>query len=164
MTIRSREQERAGQALDAVEKYGKNKLNPEKYANRAKGLPAMLHNLGLAATIATLGGSSEDADKALADDLAAWLLDGSAGIPWPDSTRGRTEGAVAERLERAISAEETSWLVYRFAEREARLYAGWLKQWSRAEMEMRKQQTASRQVEDQKADGEPADSELSVDL
>lgn len=144
MILRRLEQERAHQALAAVEKAlgsGSSALsrNDRKlYTTRAQNLPAMIQNLGLAGALAfLLGKQAEDGqavDVRLADDLAAWVLASEAGRAMGVPSAGdATSTSGAAQLLKAISGQETSGPVYHLAAREARLYAGWLKRLSKAQ-------------------------------
>lgn len=145
---RAREQLRAEYAMQAIKDVAhETYFKDRSYTGRAQNLPAMIQNLGLAGTIAFLL-SKDDRDKALAKHLAQWLLsaDADAGLP----AQPTTDGAA---LESAIS--QTTWIIYRRATHEARLYAGWLKRQSKVQSNSGPQTTgtgnAAQQTEDDHA-------------
>lgn len=121
---RPREQDRAGVSQTAVYSVAANDLGD--YVTKAKNLPAMVQNMGLAGSLAFLA-SKGAGERKLADHLATWLLEG-AGIPWPPLARHDNEPS-ARYLLRKIGAGGTSGLIYLRATQEARIYAGWLKRW-----------------------------------
>lgn len=124
------EQDRGYAAMRAIGSVAKS--NQTEYQRRAKQLPAMIQNLGLAGTLAFLL-SKRDADKLLADHLAKWLLSAKARVGWSQVNVDDPPGApgiLGAELQKAICKIDTDALHYRRASHEARLYAGWLKRWS----------------------------------
>lgn len=128
-TPRDREQWRAHYAMCAY-----TRLLPtmrEDYTRRAKNLPAMLQNLGLAGTVAFLT-SKTASDRQLAGDLSEWLVSDEAGVGWTPQALNAARGDVTCPIEAAIGHRTTSSFTYRRAAVEAKHYATWLKRWSAA--------------------------------
>lgn len=105
------------------------------YVTRARGLPVMIHRLGLAGTIAFL---CSHKDQLMADHLATWLLGSHSGMPVPAEFAGKTKAA---KLQALLSHESTDVFTYRLYSAEAIRFANWLKRWSVSEAEARSQGT-----------------------
>ena len=112
---------RAKYALECVNKVKDDKKKRGKYLQQAKNLPALLHENGLAQTLAFLQ-SKEEAHKKLYSNMQDWLLKKS-DIAW-ESNKERL-------LDRLL--DENS-IVYMHASEEAMSFAGWLKRLAAAEI------------------------------
>lgn len=121
--VEDTERKRASYALECVMKVkDDNSKKRKEYRQQAKNLPTLLHENGLAQTLAFLK-SKDTAHKELYSNMQAWLIE-KAGIAWEKTDKP----GLLDRL-----LEENS-IVYMQASREAMSLASWLKRLAAAEI------------------------------